>query len=58
MGLFLSRLWDWWWRNDPPHQNWVEVIEDGEVVARYIEWEVQTPEKIYKNKLIQTQKQV
>jgi hypothetical protein len=56
MGLYLSALWDWYFNRDEKSY-WVEVIEDGEVVARYLEWEVGDGNQVYMNKLEQRIKQ-
>lgn len=56
MGLYLSALWDWYFNRDE-RSYWVEVIEDGEVVARYLEWEVGDGNQVYMNKLEQRIKQ-
>jgi hypothetical protein len=52
MGLFLSALWDWYFYREEKSY-WVDVIEDGEVVARYLEWEVGDGNQVYMNKLEQ-----
>lgn len=56
MGLYLSALWDWYFYREEKSY-WVDVIEDGEVVARYLEWEVGDGNQIYINKLEQRIKQ-
>lgn len=52
MGLYLSALWDWYFYREEKSY-WVDVIEDGEVVARYLEWEVGDGNQVYMNKLEQ-----
>ena len=52
MGLYLSALWDWYFSKEEKSY-WVEVIEEGEVIARYIEWEVGDGDDTYLNKLEQ-----
>ena len=53
MGLFLCKLWDFYFSSAKETSFWTEVYEDGQIIARYIEWEVKTDEKTYYNTLIQ-----
>ena len=53
MGLYLSYLWDWYFSKEEKSY-WVNVVEDGEIVARYLEWEVGDGNDLYINRLQQT----
>ena len=57
MGLWLTRLWVWWFEQDllPKHSDrWRDWIEDGVKKGRLLEWTVKRDGIIVQNKLIQT----
>lgn len=57
MGLWLIRLWVWWFENEilPKHDDrWCDWIEDGIKKGRKLEWTVKRDGIVVQNMLIQT----
>lgn len=58
MGLYICYLFDYYWNRlweDTP-LNWVNYYdEDGELVGRYIEWEVSTDTSKFCNRINQVE---